>query len=189
MQSLLAEHHQQHPDQAGLNRPQLARLLGLPANSRLLSVLVRHALDHQLLRQIGPNLHLPGHQAQPDAQALDWYEQLRPGFLGCAPRPPIIGELLAELKLEKAELLTRLDRLCALGLIACIGRNRYLLPESVEHLLGLAAELAEQQTDKHFTTARFRDHTGIGRNHSVAVLEYFDKLKLTRPSGQYRRLA
>lgn len=185
----LAEHHLQHPDQAGMTRPRLTRHLGLPTRSRLLSAVIRHALDRHTLQQSGPNLHLPGHKPQADAQSLDWFAQLQPAFSACAPRPPIIGELMADLNLDKAELLTRLDKLSALGLLACVGRNRYLLPESVDHLLRVAGELARQQDDGQFSTASFRDHSGIGRNHSVAVLEYFDKAGLTRESGHYRRLA
>ncbi|MFO7705358.1 MAG: selenocysteine-specific translation elongation factor [Halopseudomonas sp.] len=185
----LTEHHQQHADQPGINRPQLLRQLGLASHSRLLSAVIRHALDSQMLQQSGPSLHLPGHQPQADAQTLSWFEQLRPAFAGCAPRPPVIGELMAALTLDKSELMLRLDRLCAWGLLVCIGRNRYLLPDSVEHLLGLATELATHDHAGQFSTANFRDHSGIGRNHSVALLEYFDKVGLTRQSGQQRRLA
>ena len=185
----LAEHHDRHPDQAGMNRPQLARHLGLPTNSRLLSTIIRHALNGQILQQSGPSLHLPGHQPEPDAQTLSWFEQLLPAFHACAPRPPIIGELMTQLRLGKAGLMPRLDRLCSLGLLICIGRNRYLLPESIDHLLSLANELATQNNQGQFSTASFRDHSGIGRNHSVALLEYFDKVGLSRQSGQYRRLA
>lgn len=185
----LTEHHHQHADQAGMHRPQLAKHLGLPANSRLLSAVIRHALNTQMLQQSGPSLHLPGHQPQPDAHTLSWFEQLLPAFNACAPRPPVIGELMTALQLDKSELMPRLDRLYSLGLLVCIGRNRYLLPDSVDHLLSLANELTTQNSAGQFSTANFRDHSGIGRNHSVAVLEYFDKVGLTRQSGQQRRLA
>lgn len=187
--AVLSEHHQQHANQPGLQRPHLFRQLRLTSHSRLLSAVIRHALDNQLLQQSGPSLHLPGHRPQPDTQALGWFEQVRPAFCSCAPRPPIIGELMAELQLDKTELILRLDRLCVWGLLVCIGRNRYLLPDSVEYLLNLASELTTLSDEGRFSTASFRDHSGIGRNHSVALLEYFDKAGLTCQSGQQRRLA
>tara|TARA_R110002020_G_scaffold474114_1_gene704629 strand:- start:42530 stop:44404 length:1875 start_codon:yes stop_codon:yes gene_type:complete len=184
----LAVHHQHQPQQTGMTRPQLARQLGLPINSRLLAAAVRHALDGRSLRQSGAALHLPEHQPRPDPETLGWLQQVLPHFSACAPRPPVIGELISELTLDKAELLARLDRLCALGLLVRIGRNRYLLPQSIDHLLALAAELAAHSSDGRFSTAAFRDHSGIGRNHSVAVLEYFDKAGFTRHIGEQRRL-
>lgn len=185
---LIDKHHHQHPDQVGITRPQLARGLQLAADSRLLAAVVREALDRESLQQSGAALHRPGHQPRPDEQTLGWFEQLRPHFNTCAPRPPVIGELMDALELDKANLLLRLDRLCVLGMLVCIGRNRYLLPQSVDRLLGLAADLAAQNDQGQFSTAGFRDHSGIGRNHSVALLEYFDRAGLTRQRGQQRIL-
>jgi selenocysteine-specific elongation factor len=182
------QHHQSHPDRMGPTRSQLARVLDLSPDSRLLAAAVRSCLDANALRQTGPCLHLPTHEAKPDAQSLTVLERVMPQFASCTPRPPVIGELVEQLQIDKNELIHWLDRLCTLGLLVFISRNRYLLPAAAEQLLDSARYLATRQSDGRFSTADFRDHSGIGRNHSVAVLEYFDRAGLTRQAGSMRML-
>jgi selenocysteine-specific elongation factor len=182
------QHHQSHPDRMGLTRSQLVRVLDLSPDSRLLAAAVRACLDGNTLRQTGPCLHLPTHKAKPDAQSVAVLERVMPQFVACTPRPPVIGELVEQLQIDKEELLHWLDRLCTAGLLVFISRNRYLLPAATDQLLDSARYLAARQTDGHFSTADFRDRSGIGRNHSVAVLEYFDRAGLTRQAGSMRIL-
>lgn len=186
--ALVSEHHQLHPDKMGPSRAQLAKELGIAPGSRLLAAAVRDQLDAGALRQSGPCLHLPDHETRPDAQTLALYEQIRPHMLACAPRPPVIGELIEQLQLDKQTLLQGLDRLCSAGLLVFVSRNRYLLPKDADRLLARARELAATQPDGLFSTADFRDHSGIGRNHSVAVLEYFDRAGVTRQLNGKRML-
>ncbi len=66
--------------------------------------------------------------------------------------------------------------------------NRFFLSESVDALTGLFTELASQTDDGLVTTAAYRDASGLGRNLAIAVLEYFDSIKLTRRIGNARRI-
>lgn len=176
----VAEQHRQHPDRLGPTRPQLARTLGQAADSRLLAVAVRSCLDAGSLRQTGPCLHRPDHSPEPDPSMRAFLEQVTPHLLACTPRPPVIGELVEQLSIDKATLLQELDRLCSAGQLVYVSRNRYLMPAAADALLQCARELATEHPQGSFSTAAFRDRSGIGRNHSVAVLEYFDRNRLTR---------
>ncbi|WP_373185561.1 selenocysteine-specific translation elongation factor [Halopseudomonas sp.] len=184
----VGQHHQSHPDRRGPSRPQLTRQLGLTPDSRMLAVAVRGCLDAGLLQQTGACLHLPAHEAKPDAQTVAFLDRVKAHFAACSPRPPVIGELTAQLQIDKQELLKWLDRLCSAGLLVFVARNRYLLPEAADQLLEYARSLAATKPDGQFSTADFRDCSGIGRNHSVAVLEYFDRAGLTREVGALRML-
>ena len=84
------------------------------------------------------------------------------------------------MSIDKTSLLQALDRLCTAGLLVFVSRNRYLLPGAADQLLEVARGLAAADQHGSFSTADFRDQSGIGRNHSVAVLEYFDRHRLTR---------
>ncbi len=172
--------HSESPQLRGPTFAALARRLGIKLPSQLLSHAVRVALDEGRIIQTGPSLHRPNHEPRPTAATAELFARMRPMLEACAPRPPVIGELLEELELEREALQMALDELSALGFLVFVGRNRYLLPESADQLYQAALLLATRNADGGFTAAEFRDLTAIGRNHSIAVLEYFDRSGLTR---------
>lgn len=176
----IAVWHREQPERRGPTLPALSRALAVPADSRLLGFAVRDLLDSGQLRQSGPCLHQPGHSPQPSPASEALLARMMPLFQVCAPRPPNIGELLERLQIDREALQAALDELTAMGALVFVGRNRYLLPESADALYRAAAELAQRTPDAGFSAADFRDHTGIGRNHSVAALEYLDRSGLTR---------
>jgi hypothetical protein len=47
---------------------------------------------------------------------------------------------------------------------------------------------AERLVPDGLTVATFRDESGVGRNLSVEMLEFFDESRLTRRIGQHREL-
>ncbi|MFN3579511.1 MAG: selenocysteine-specific translation elongation factor [Pseudomonas sp.] len=182
-------YHLQHPDQRGPNLSQLARITTMPIRSKLLQQALRTCLDNGELKQSGPCLQRPEHQPLLPEPLQQTLKQLRPLFEACAPRPPIIGELMQNLNLPREQLLEQLDQLGHKGELVRVGRNRYLLPASLEQLLQVAAESAARDQHGRIDTALFRDLSGIGRNHSVALLEYLDAVGLTRLRPDGRRLA
>ncbi|SDS11847.1 selenocysteine-specific elongation factor [Halopseudomonas xinjiangensis] len=182
-QALIAtvrEFHAESPQLRGPTFAALARRLQIKLPSQLLSHAVRVALDDGSIVQTGPSLHWPDHQPRPSAATEELFARMQPLFEACEPRPPVIGELLDELELERGVLQTALDELSALGILVFVGRNRYLLPKLADQLYRSAQCMANQSADGGFTAAEFRDLTKIGRNHSIAVLEYFDRSGLTR---------
>jgi selenocysteine-specific elongation factor len=57
------------------------------------------------------------------------------------------------------------------------------------HRLGAVAEqLAADSPDGLFNAAAFRDRSGIGRNLTIELLEYFDTVKLTKRHGDLRAI-
>jgi selenocysteine-specific elongation factor len=68
-----------------------------------------------------------------------------------------------------------------------IASHRYYLPQQ---LVDIAKEIkslaAGNQKTKAFTVREFRDHTGIGRNVAIDVLEYFDGKGFTRRQENQR---
>jgi selenocysteine-specific elongation factor len=74
------------------------------------------------------------------------------------------------------------------GDVVRISDKRYYLPAAVERMQAMVLEVARGRPDGVFSVADFRDHSGMGRNAVVEVLEYFDRLGLTRREGQVRKL-
>jgi selenocysteine-specific elongation factor len=53
----------------------------------------------------------------------------------------------------------------------------------------LMAAMTKAADDKQqFTVKQYRDQTGIGRNLSIEILEYFDRQGVTRRIGDVRQI-
>lgn len=103
-------------------------------------------------------------------------------------RPPHVGELAVQLNWDIEATQRLLKRAEQAGLVACVSRNRYFLPETLRTLARVAATLAQESEDHSFTAAIFKDRSGIGRNTSIDLLEFFDRVRLTQRLGARRRM-
>ena len=74
------------------------------------------------------------------------------------------------------------------GLLTRIAKNRFFLPETIDRLREITKELADAGGDHCFTAAAFAQHSGIGRNLSIQILEYLDSVGATKRIGESRRL-
>ena len=101
-------------------------------------------------------------------------------------RPPRVRELAAALGIEP-EPLTRFLRADRAVRPGRTGRaNRFFLPETLARLAAIARELAEASPEGAFTAAAFKDRSGIGRNLTIEMLEYLDRIGVTRRDGDAR---
>ncbi|MEQ9640441.1 MAG: selenocysteine-specific translation elongation factor [Alphaproteobacteria bacterium] len=177
----LAEWHAKEPDSLGPTVDQLRRRANLPAD------LVRHLADSLRddgrVARNGVSLHLPTHKAQlAGADARRW-DAIWPLLEEAEMRPPIFREIAAELSLDPEEVRRLMGRAARVGLVLPVAPNRYFPPAAVRELAELAERLAAEAP---FDAARFRDATGIGRNLTIELLEYFDRVGLTRREGSVR---
>jgi selenocysteine-specific elongation factor len=81
-----------------------------------------------------------------------------------------------------------LARVAKLGLIARVSANRYMTIETLRELAGVAEKGARDLPSGQFSVAAYRDWSGMGRNLSIEILEFFDKLKFTRRIGNEREI-
>ena len=132
--------------------------------------------------------HLPGHQVQlPEAERA-LLDQLRTLLPPAGLRPPISGVLAQQLNLPLATLNAQLESLGRRGLLVPVAPNRWYLPETAAQLADEARALAAERGDGCVDAAGYRDRTGIGRNLTVEVLEYLDRIGVSRFDGRLHRL-
>ena len=95
-------------------------------------------------------------------------------------------DLAKELRLEPKKLEQSLVPLINAGLILRPIKNRYFLPEALEDLKNDIFKSAD--SSKEVSVKSYRDRTGIGRNLSIEILEYFDRQGVTRRIGDTRQI-
>ncbi|MBX3604062.1 MAG: selenocysteine-specific translation elongation factor [Piscinibacter sp.] len=182
----LAAWHAEQPDSPGLTEP---TLLAAPAAARdraLRRAALAAALQQGSIERAGYLLRRPGHQArlaEPDAVLLQRLQAVMTPF---GLRPPPLGELAPLLDLPLREAADTFQRLARLGYLVQVARNRFFLPETVQALMQVARDTAAAAPEGGFDAASFRDRSGVGRNLSIQLLEFFDRIGLTRYRAERR---
>jgi selenocysteine-specific elongation factor len=182
----LAERHKAEPDALGVSRPVLIRQLRGAAPEAALDAALALAVETGRIVRDGAVLRLPAHQPRLTREDERLWQRLEPLLAVDDLRPPRVRELAEALGLEPEATTRYLKRLERFGRVAPIAANRYFLPHTVARLAELARELAEANPDGTFVAAAFKDRSGVGRNLTIEILEYLDRIGVTRRVGNAR---
>jgi selenocysteine-specific elongation factor len=178
--------HRAQPDALGPSRPVLiAQLRSEAPEAALDAALAELASAGRAVRQ-GPIWRLPEHQPRLTRADERLWERVGPLLAADDLVPPRIRELAAELSLEPDAVERFLARAERLGRVARVADNRFFLPETLARLAEIAQELAESSSEGTFTAATFKDRSGVGRNLTIRILEFLDKMGVTRRIGDAR---
>ncbi|WP_349975219.1 selenocysteine-specific translation elongation factor [Pseudomonas sp. WHRI 8519] len=182
----LVSFHEQEPDQLGPDRDRLRRFAALPVERPAFVSLLEEMLGEGAIASSGPWLHLPDHKVQlSDADSALW-SRLQPRLLEGQFDPPWVRTLASEEQCAEADVRLLLRKLARLGVVHQVVRDLFYpeatLQRMAELLLGQANETPVVQV------AAFRDMLGIGRKRSVQILEYFDRIGLTRRVADQRHI-
>ena len=185
----LAAWHEKRPDSLGPNerelRAGLTRTMPAPLFAAALAALTR---QRKLARQ-GMSLKLPDHKASLSAQDESLWRKVAPILeANGGLRPPRVREVAEELGVAPEPMLAFFTRATLLGLALPVAPNRFFLPETVVELAEIAEEVAATAPEGLFSAAAYRDATGIGRNLTIELLEFFDRTGFTQRRGNERRV-
>lgn len=181
--------HKKHSGETGVRLQALRAMVNPKLSQGLLEAALNVLVGAHTLEQTGPCFHIPAFTARlPEKEATLW-DAVNAHLEAAGTHPPTLNELAALVDTGQDTLVALLRRLGHLGLIARVQENRYFLTMTLKQLAELFATMAATAPAGLVAVADFRDQTGLGRNLSIAVLEYFDRMNLTRRVGDGRRLA
>jgi selenocysteine-specific elongation factor len=152
----------------------------------LLPAMLDELVEEDRLSQYRQYYFIPGHRPslRPVDEAL--FGRLHPLLEHAGVRSQRVVELVELLGLERPLLESALMRMSSAGFLFRIARNRYFLPTTLRQLASLCTQLALQDERHSFTAADYRDASGLGRNLTIEVLEFFDNSGLTCRHGESR---
>ena len=179
--------HQQSSETLGLNEFELRRLFTERPLLQIFNAAIVQLIEVGEVKRSGTILHLPGHKAKLAAGEQTVWQKILPLLESGGLRPPVVRQIASELDLATDETERVLKRTAALGFSVQVAKNRFLLPAAVRRLANIAEELAGDSEDGLFLAAQYRDRSGIGRNLTIELLEYFDRAGFTRRTGAARR--
>jgi selenocysteine-specific elongation factor len=178
--------HRAQPDLLGPSRPALImQLRGAAPGAALDAALAELAGAGRVVRQ-GPIWRLREHQPRLTRSDERLWERVYPLLAAADLRAPRVRELAAALGLEPEATERFLGRAERLGRVARVADNRFFLPETLARLAEIASSLADSSPEGTFTAATFKERCGLGRNVTIQILEYLDKMGATRRTGDTR---
>lgn len=186
----LGETHRRSPNQLGIRERDLAGLLASRPSGSLFRALLSELVVEWKVARTGPWYHLAGHRPCPSPSDLSAWRRIERHIEMDGLRAPSLGVLAVALDENPPELAKTLHRLEGLGFLVGVAKNRFLTLRQVACLGRLAEQLAnaDEGRGESLTASAFREKAGIGRNLAIEVLEYFDRLGLTRRIREYRRI-
>jgi selenocysteine-specific elongation factor len=178
----LARFHQLEPDQMGPDRDRLRRFAGSALDRSTFLSLLDHLLSDGTIAASGPWLHLPEHQVRLSEADEALWQQLQPQFDAAVFDPPWVRDLGHD------EIAVRLllRKMARLGLVHQVVRDLFYTDATIHRLAAMLLQLASD--NPVIQVSAFRDAVGLGRKRSIQILEYFDRLGLTRRFGDRRQI-
>ena len=176
--------HEEAPERAGADAAGLARAAGRSreATAAAIGSLVS---DGRLVRE-GRNLRTPDHEPQLSPRDAALWGKVSLHLGEDAVKPPVLAELAGTLGVDRQFLALFLGRSAGRGLLIKVADNRFYHPAALRRLAEVAERLAADGEGGRFDAKTFRDASGIGRNLTIQILEYFDGAGLTRRIGDTR---
>lgn len=183
----LGRHHARHPGESGMPLRPARAALGEPVSPDLFTGLVGDLSAQGRIEAEGALLRLPGHSASfSEAEnafwrrAIDLAEERGSVTITAA-------DLARDQRMGEAIVQALLERRRTSGDLWQVTDDKFMLRDHVAALVALAAQL-DAASDQGFTAAQLRDASGIGRNFIIQLLEFFDRIGVTRRSGEARRM-
>jgi selenocysteine-specific elongation factor len=180
--------HARQPEELGPVEDEVRRALGQRTGPAPVRAALAELLGEGAVRRRGAVLHLPGHEARLSAADAALWDRVRPALAEGGSHPPVVWNLAAALGMDAAPLESFLVRAARQGYVQRVARNRFYLPAAIASLAAMAEAVAADVADGLVTPAAYRDRSGIGRNLTIDVLEYFDRVGLTARTSAGRRV-
>jgi selenocysteine-specific elongation factor len=185
IESVVTSVHRDHPSRAGPRWREICDALE-PVDRLVISgIALDRAIAAGRLERCGGSIRRPGHRPVLEpAEALAWQqiEGLIEDERGRARSVHEIAEATGE---TPGTLTAVLERAAQAGLVHRVSTTRFLSPGRLAVLARIAEGLAREG---RLAPAAFNAASGIGRNLSIELLEWFDSIRLTRRCGPQRLL-
>jgi selenocysteine-specific elongation factor len=174
-------YHVAHTSVVGIGLPELHRCVGYGLTAPQFRSIIKAVEDLGILKRIGGHITSPGFQVSLSDEEAALWQRLIPLLATQDAAPPRVVELVDSLSEPTETIIRTLTSATRLNLLHPVAKNRFFLASSLRILAQVATKLGD-----NFTAGAFRDATGLGRNVTIEVLEYFDLLGFTHRDGNAR---
>jgi selenocysteine-specific elongation factor len=178
----LARFHERQPDELGPDSARLRRLAVPRLAAALWQALLAQLASSGAVMLHGPVVHRPEHGVQLSATELRIAQKAAPLLATAGYQGAWARDLARDSGEPEPLVRTTLARLARRGELHQIVKDLFFAPEVVQRLAELTRQIAAER-DGAVRAAELRDATNLGRKRAIQILEYFDRVGLTRRVG------
>ncbi len=177
--ALIHQWHADRPDEIGPSQRDLAAKLSMLSLPALLDAAIEKLVQDGAVVRSRARLRHPGHEPVLLPADRKMWDRVSALYSDEQARPPTIHEIASQLLIAKPVVEKFLERMAQRGDLVRVSDARYFTPGHLQKLGELAQELAGEGPDGTFAAAAYRDRSSLGRNLTIEVLEYFDRVGFT----------
>jgi selenocysteine-specific elongation factor len=175
----LAAAHNRSPDAVGPAEDRIVPNLSREVSAALVAELAREGV----VVKEGTYVRLAAHLPKMSATDAALWRKVAPCLDEGGLRPPSLHEIATAIGENPKKLESFFVRAGRLGYVVRTSENRFFPSATLRRLGEIAEAIAGESERKLVTAISFRDRSAIGRNLTIEVLEYFDRIKFTRRIG------
>ncbi len=179
--------HDRQPDELGPDTARLRRLAAPRLPAPLWQALLARLAQDQRVVLHGAVAHLPTHGAQLSATENRIAQKVAPALLQAGFEGAWARDLARDAQEPEPLVRATLARLARRGELHAVVKDLYY-PLPTMHELAHRARSVAAEHGGQVLAAQFRDATGLGRKRAIQILEYFDRVGLTRRVGDVHKL-
>ena len=184
MTAALARYHAREPERMGPPRDELLHDCAAHGTASVLRAVLDLLVREGSVQRDGACYRLPSHQVQLSSADARTLARLRAHLTPTTLKAPSVSDLAQSMSMDRGDLLAFLKQCERRGHVVRVADNRYFDATALAALAQMAETLAAD--GGRFDAKGFRDASGIGRNLTIDVLEYFDRKGFTRRVGDER---
>lgn len=176
---VISQWHADRPDEIGPSQRDLAAKLSMLSLPALLDAAIEKLVQDGAVVRSRARLRHPGHEPVLLPADRKMWERVSALYSDAEARPPTIHEVASQLLVAKPVVEKFLERMAQRGYLVRVSDARYFSPGQLQKLGELASNLAHEAPDGTFIAAAYRDRCNLGRNLTIELLEYFDRIGFT----------
>lgn len=184
--STLAAYHERNPYREGMAKEELRTAAAPFIGVRLFNLALKDLVKSEQAALSGESVRLFGHRLILQEDLVELKDKISGEFLAAGLTPPEREAITTGFSEYGGRVADILNILLKEGVLVRI-KGDFLLHRQV--LAGLKDDYRELLLKKEKATpGDFKDLTGLSRKHLIPLLEYFDLIKFTIRTGEYRIL-
>jgi len=180
----VGQFHQQTPQSPGIPKEELARTLAL--TEKLLDRIVSGLKAQGKIIETNQRLALPDHQSDIPPELRNLLEKVEKPFRNQLFDPPAIADLAQSLQIDPTQLHQLVNLLTEHGRLVPVTENLFFHADAVE--LGRQKLIEYLTKEKKLESVKFKYLIDTTRKFALPLLDYYDRIGLTRRVGYTRFL-
>jgi selenocysteine-specific elongation factor len=181
----LSAYHRQEPASPGMDLEQLQHASALP--KAVFQGLLALLESRQEITRAGSTAALADHQASLDPEQAEQFRRIEALFGQDMFKPPKLQDLGSHLEIGLPQLHKLLALLVEHGRLVRVDRDLYFLSQAIDRARALIVDHLEKEG--RLESVQFKYLLGTTRKFAIPLLDYFDKIGVTRRAPDNTRYA